>query len=1280
MDTAKLKNFAQQARRSLLDQIATKLGRVLLPDSPERRESPKAVQSLEGLITSIGEEQVVDQVAYTWFNRFCALRFMDVNRYTQLGTVSPAEGSTQPEILVDAKSGVIDDKWEADTGKITAFLDGSLPSRDAQGEAYRLLLIAVCNQYHDMMPFLFERIADYTELLIPDDLLSDSSILTATREALTEEACQSVEVIGWLYQFYISEKKDEVIGKVVNSEDIPAATQLFTPNWIVKYMVQNSLGAQWLATYPNSPLKAQMEYYIEPAEQTEEVNAQLAAITPSQLNPEELTLIDPASGSGHILVEAYELFKAIYLERGYQQKDVPQLILEKNLFGLDIDERAAQLTGFALMMKGRADDRRLFERGVKLNVMALVDSAGFDADALAKGVELSDYDLRPGDLTELKRLFEHATTFGSLIQVPEGLAAKLPALKQLSEATSQDLFVAEALKYLKPLVQQAELLAAHYDVVVANPPYMSSDYFPVTLKKWQQARSKQKRTDLYALFTERGLAFTRPAGVVGLITRDGWLSQKTYDGLRRNVLNQALILSALQFGAKAFGTISGEVVSTVAFCLCNMSRTGFHPTFFNLTDGDGAAKNRALTERSGKFTGLAQDAFLSVPGAPIIYSASPQVFKLFSFQQPLSEVAKLREGIHTGCNERFIRRWSEVSAVDIEAEATSYEDLDVFGGTRWVPYNKGGKFRRWYGNNELVLSFDSSNRQEMQKLKSHVRPSEELYFKEGATWSAIATGKLGLRFYEQGTLFDQKGQVMVSDRLFQLTGMLNSVVGAMLSKLLMPNLDYQCGGMKKIPYVDFENDLKNNVRSLITIARRDWDSYEYSRGFESAALLSASSGSKPGLESSYTAWITQNKGTIAEMKRLEEENNRLFIDAYGLAGELTPEVPLSQITLTVNPAYRYSGKGGKLTEEEQWTRFRQDTMAEFVSYAVGCMMGRYSLDKPGLILANQGDTLEDYLFSASRQTEPLDEARAITDPDSVVFLEDAVARCFRCGTESTNDEAHFVLAPYGESGSAKGRPLIYCSDCVEDQSEHLGFQQSLHRFSARQAIHREWCEPETLAAFLSSAGCFAHRVPMKKDDVTFLPDDDNVIPILDEGWFEDDITERFKVFLKTTFGTDNYEENLTYLEDGLFPKNLEGGKRKTIREYFLKKFYTYHVKYYKNKPIYWLFSSPKGAFQALIYLHRYRPDTVSVVRDKYLLEFKAKLTAKIEALAEQDTTAAKKEADKLKKKVKELEDYDRDVLFPLAQKRIEIDLDDGVKVNYNKFGMALKKVTGLTGK
>ena len=521
MNRNKLETYARQARRDFIAAVTDRAafygltaqsietlveqgdvtligGRAFPRDVAEPRKR------LVGQIQREGFEPVMEAMAYTWFNRFAAIRYMELHGYLDHGyrVLSHPEGQPYPEILQHAAD--VDLPGLEREKAVELKLDGAQDE-----ELYRLLIKAQCNALHEAMPFLFERIGDETELLLPANLLHTDSLIRRLVEDIDESAWEQIEIIGWLYQFYISEKKDQVIGKVVASVDIPAATQLFTPNWIVKYMVQNSVGAQWLATYPHSPLKGQMNYYIEPAAQSGEVKAELAAITPRTLNPEALTLIDPASGSGHILVEAYDLFKAIYLERGYRQQDVTQLVLEKNLFGLDIDGRAAQLTGFALMMKGRADDRRLFERSVKLNVMTLVDSTEFNAERLAQGMKLADYGLKLGDLTELMRLFVHATTFGSLIQVPEELVAKLPALKRLSETTSQDLFVSNALKRLGPLVQQAGLLAAQYDAVVANPPYMGSKFHIPILKKFLKDHFPDGKSDLFACFIERGftLAF-----------------------------------------------------------------------------------------------------------------------------------------------------------------------------------------------------------------------------------------------------------------------------------------------------------------------------------------------------------------------------------------------------------------------------------------------------------------------------------------------------------------------------------------------------------------------------------------------------------------------------------------------------------------------------------------------------------------------------------------------------------------------------------------------------
>ena len=1173
METSSLKKFAESARRSLLTQVGERLAQVLAANSLARREHVDAVAKLEARIATDGKAAVIDSVAYIWFNRFCALRFMDVKRYTRSGIVSPVPGHSQPEILAHAKLGDIDDSIitsEAVRKQVAVLLSGAATSNDPQAEAYRLLLVAACNHWHAAMPFLFEKIEDYTELLLPEDLLSAKSILHSFREAMTEGACADIEIIGWLYQFYISEKKDEVIGKVVKSEDIPAATQLFTPNWIVKYMVQNSLGAQWLATYPQSPLKGQMEYYIEPAEQTDEVNAQLASITPSQLNPEELTLIDPASGSGHILVEAYELFKAIYLERGYRQRDVPQLILEKNLFGLDIDERAAQLTGFALMMKGRADDRRLFERGVKLNVMALVDSAGFDAEGLEKGVELSDYDLRPGDLTELKRLFEHATTFGSLIQVPEGLAEKLPVLKQLSEATSQDLFVSEALKRLGPLVQQAELLAAQYDAVVANPPYMGSKYQVPILKAYLKDHYKGYEKDFFSAFIDRDLAFSKLSGRLGIVAPYVWMFISSFEQLRERLLRESSLSSLIQLEYNAF---EPACIPVATFTLMRRHVPGISGSYIKLSEFRGHQNQaprtlEAIQNRNcGWFFNAAQDEFKKISGGPMAYWVSNAVRSVFAAEGALQDYAQFSCGMFTCNNVKFIRYWWEVAA----------QDTRMFGPQdgRWVSHVKGASGDRWSKpvNNVVDFSRDGNSIRDFRQSRgqSYCLPGEQYFFRAGVSFPLMTSGMFSAVALDGRSTFDISSNSAfptgVSSKI--LLAALCSKPTAIFVGVLCPTLNFTPGDVGKIPLLwdrlsRYQPELEQIATECICRTDAVLQAFETSGDFQSLPLLTASSEPTRTLESSYTAWITQNRDSIAEMKRLEEENNRLFIDAYGLADELTPDVPLSQITLTVNPAYRYRGK---LTEEEQWTRFRQDTMCEFISYAVGCMFGRYALEKPGLILANQGETFADYL-------------KQIPQP-------------------------------------------------------------------------------------------------------SFPADDDNVIPMLGGDWFTDDISERFKSFLKLTFGTERYDDNLAFIEAGLGKK----GKPLKVRDYFIKEFYSDHVKTYKKRPIYWLFSSPKGTFNALIYMHRYRPETVGSVLNDYLREFRTKLAARLDNEQALDTDASTSKTEKtkalktietLKKQINELEDWERDVLFPLASQKIEIDLDDGVKHNYPLFGTALKKIPGLS--
>jgi hypothetical protein len=1183
MNTSQLKDYAPKARTEFIKAVSAQAARfgitaqgmadakvqgdvLMVGGQAFPRGYADGRRQLVERVKVVGFERAMEAIAYTWFNRFVAMRYMELHGYLEHGyrVLSHPEGRGRPEIL-DHAADV--DLPGLDRDRVVELkLAGNKDE-----ELYRMLLLAQCNALHQAMPFLFEKIGDETELLLPANLLHSDSLIRQLVEQVDEALWQEIEIIGWLYQFYISEKKDQVIGKVVKSEDIPAATQLFTPNWIVKYMVQNSLGAQWLATYPQSPLKGQMDYYIEPAEQNEEVKAQLAAITPKALNPEELTLIDPACGSGHILVEAYELFKAIYLERGYRQRDVPQLILEKNLFGLDIDDRAAQLTGFALMMKGRADDRRLFERGVKLNVMALLDSAGFDTE----GVELSDFGLKAGDLTELRRLFDHATTFGSLIQVPEGLAEKLTALKKLSEATSQNLFVSEALKRLGPLVQQAALLATRYDAVVANPPYMGGKYFPPSLKRFIQEHYKSGKADLYAAFILRNLTLARVGGWVGMITIPNWMFLSGFESVRKRLFDEQCIDTFVHNGRGVFGSDFG----TCSFVFRNASLRQYRASFRRLYDKQGSVSSNEDLERrfaTARVYTPVNSSFATIPGSPVAYWASHEVLSVFEHGEPLGRVAEPRVGLQTNDVNRFLRKWHEVSLGKVVFDCESRDQARNSSG-KWFPHHKGGDYRRWYGNNDWLVNWESDGAEiyalarRVNGSPSRTVRSPDFYFRSSLTWSDVSASSFAVRVSGPGHLFDVSAPCIfpTSEHRLLVAGFLCSVVAFEMLRLLNSTIHFLVSDVASLPFiratlVERNSDIQAAASSALDTARADWDAYERSWDFQSLPLLTASTDPTPTLESSYTAWIALSRDTIAEMKRLEEENNRLFIDAYGLADELSPDVPIEQITLTVNPAYRY---GGKLTEEEQWSRFRQDTMQELVSYAIGCMMGRYSLDAPGLIYAHSGNEG----FDPTRYTK-------------------------------------------------------------------------------------------------------------------FPADEDGIVPISDVEWFKDDAANRVVEFVSVAWGKQHLEANLQFLADNLKPKKGESS-RDTIRRYLCDSFFKDHLQTYKRRPIYWLFSSGKqGAFQCLVYLHRYNPGTLSRMRSEYVIPLQGKLAARLDQL-QGDIQAAtstahqkrlEKELTRLQKQQVELLAFD-EKLRHYADQRIALDLDDGVKVNYGKFGDLLAEVDKVTG-
>jgi Eco57I restriction-modification methylase len=591
METSKLRKFAQFARRSLIEQVGAKLKLVLAHESAARREKLNAVQKLEDAIAEQGKEQVIERVAYIWFNRFCALRFMDVNRYNRVGVVSPAEGQFQPEILADAKMGHVDEGMvpQPVRQKIYALLDGKAPSQDPQSEAYRLLLVAACNSWHGVMPFLFERIEDYTELLMPEDLLSGNSILAYTREAMTPDACQDVEVIGWLYQFYISEKKDQVFEALKKSQkispaNIPAATQLFTPHWIVRYLVDNSLGRLWMLNRPNSVLIEQLDYYIPP----EEVEADFLRIA----SPEEIRICDPACGSGHMLTYAFDLLYAIYEEEGYEPSEIPEKILTNNLYGIELDERAGELAAFALIMKARARQRRFFNKGIEPNICVL-EKINFNADELDEYMSAVGRDLFTQGLRETLQQFDEADNFGSLI-VPKlfNVADVMEALEE--KDLGSNLFLADTHSKVMKVLRMAEALSPRYAVVVANPPYMGGKGMNGRLGAWAKENYPKSKSDLFAMFIERNLDLAMEGGTVAMITMQSWMFLSSFEALRGRILNQHTILSMAHLGARAFDSIGGEVVSTTAFVLENAHKPHYRGAYLRLVDGNSEAEKMIM--------------------------------------------------------------------------------------------------------------------------------------------------------------------------------------------------------------------------------------------------------------------------------------------------------------------------------------------------------------------------------------------------------------------------------------------------------------------------------------------------------------------------------------------------------------------------------------------------------------------------------------------------------------------------------------------------------------
>jgi len=1141
------------------------------------------------LISRIANEgfgQVMEAVAYTWFNRLLAIRYMEVHDYFDHGcrVLSNPNGHAEPEILEKATS--VDLPGLNQDEIVNLKLDGT---KDEQ--IYRKLLIAQCNDLHRAMPFLFEKIDDETELLLPENLLQSDSIVRKLVNEIDESEWQEIEIIGWLYQFYISEKKDQVIGKVVKSEDIPAATQLFTPNWIVKYMVQNSLGAQWLATYPDSGIREAMEYYIAPAEQTAEVQAQIDAITPKELDPEAITLIDPAVGSGHILVEAYDLFRAIYLERGYTKREAARAILTKNLFGLDIDDRAAQMAGFALLMKACADDRTVLRKPPHLNVSALQDSGGLNADELAKALlpqerfeMVPSGDLWPDTVAQptlaakqptspeakaikaLVNLFDGAKTFGSLITVPDAVMQSLPLLDALlATPLTGDLYLRQAQEdaqeALKPLVEQARLLGGRYDCVVANPPYIGGKGMNPRLKKYLQDNYADVKSDVFAAFIVRDTLFAKPNGQLGFMSPFVWMFISSYEKLRGFLLDEKTITSLVQLEYSGF---DGATVPICTFTIANSHNPDFKGGYVRLSDFRGSENQAPKTREAvanpncGWFFRASAADFEKIPGSPIAYWLSEGILKSFGENEKIGDYSPGSFGMSTG-DPSVIFQWFEVPHNKI---LFGSESSKLFcEKTPFAPYDKGGDFRRWFGNRCHVINWKNDGEGVKSNGKSAVRNHKNFCLPH-VSWTLVTSGLFSCRSFEKGFLLDTASNAIYDKGNIGhqvLNSLLNSSYIKFISPAINPTLNFSCGVVDKLPFskklLDRLEDISDIVTRLERLSASDWDSQEISWDFKRSALLSANR-NHGRLNESYQNLRSEWAASTILVRDLEKRNNDIIIENYNLTGELDSDVPLSEITLTCNPHYRY---GGDLTDEEREARLKSDTMRELISYAVGCMMGRYSLAEPGLIYAHSGG---------------------------------------------------------------------------------VGFDSSRYG--------------------------------------SFPADEDGIVPMTEEQWFADDAAARIEEFLGIAWPDAPIMETMTTLMDGL-SMGKAGEPRAALRSYLSKQFYKDHLQTYKNRPIYWLFSSGKQkAFEALVYLHRYNKGTLARMRTVYVTPLMGKLQQRITDLdaeiaassSSAEKTRKTREKDKLAKQVVELRAFDEE-LRHLADQWITLDLDDGVKVNYGRFGNLL---------
>lgn len=1119
---------------------------------PLESEEKKQLNELIDEVNKHGFEHVIEEVAYTWFNRFIALRYMEVNNYLpqKVRVFTNENNEFKPELLTDAIHIELDG---LDKQKVFDFID-----HNNQEDLYKYLLLTLCNDMNQYLPDMFASISDYKSLLMPNNLLREDSVIGRMITDIDEDSWNDqVQIIGWLYQYYNSELKDVVMKKKsYTKDDIPAATQLFTPDWIVRYMTENSLGRLWLDGHPDFD-HSKWKYYLEEAEQEPEVLEQLKKIREehAKLKPEDIKIIDPCMGSGHILVYAFDVLMDIYRDSGYTDRNAAKSILKNNIYGLEIDERAYHLADFALMMKARSYNRRILSKDTKVNILEIREPMG---------VLKEEYDHYLGDYIELSHYlvneFAEAKELGSIINLSctleqlEGLEGYLNSLK--SSSMNQDMIsdteIDEIKELLSSLIRQAKLLVQKYDVVITNPPYMP----PFSIqKKYVQKNYPDSKSDLFAIFIEKCHELTKKNAYQAMITMHSWMFLSSFEKLRKKLLKDNTIVNMAHLGARAFEDIGGEVVQTTAFVFSNAYVKNYQSNFKRLVDFNSQdAKKIEYLKGANLFVSSAIN-FDKIPGSPIAYWVSSKLFSAFQDGRPLSAVAKPCVGLQTADNGRFLRLWYEVCCSNVTFDCKSCED-SIRAGTRWFPYNKGGEFRKWYGDNDYVVNWENNGyeiknfKDEKGKLRS--RPQNtQFYFNESASWSKISSGPISFRYKPSGFIFDVAGTSIFSEnnkQLIYILGLCNSNVIMNVLKAMSPTLNYEVGQIATLPFM-MANEHEVNIftNDSVRLSKEDWDSFETSWDFMKHPLVKYHVGT---ISEAYSLWDKECTDRFNQLKANEEELNKIFINIYGLQSELNPEVEDKDVTVRKADLVR--------------------DVKSLISYAVGCMFGRYSLDTEGLAYAG------------------------------------------------------------GEWDSNKYK--------------------------------------------------------------TFIPDYDDIIPICDEDYFEDDIVSRFIEFVRCVYGDDTLEENLQFISDAL---GGNGNPRDILRNYFLKEFFKDHCNTYQvtgsgKRPIYWQFDSgKKNGFKALVYIHRYTPDLIAKMRTGYIHPLQSQYRTQIEMLnnqiAEASSTSEKVKLQKQLKKVteqaEELGKYEEKI-HHWADKMEPMDLDNGVVVNYNKFQELLvpnivKKIKGV---